>query len=455
MMLLRARPIVSLCVVSMLSGVFVAGGDGWAEAGGAGSAPGDCGTLNGQGCAPESERVDLATPAFSNPTQITNPLFPISELRSVVLLGHVGGQPFRTETTLLPRTETIAWRGQNVEVLVSQYTAYLDGRLEEIAIDHYAQADDGSVWYFGEDVFEYRDGAVAATDTWLAGREAPAAMIMPGAPKVGDTYRPENVPGVVFEEVTVESVDKRVDGPRGKVAGAMVANELHVDGTHELKVFAPGYGEFRTGKSSGDLEALALAVPKDALAGPPSAELRSLSTGAMAIVESARLRDWDGAAATVERMDAARKALPGDAPPRPIAARLAASLREVRAQVNAHKPERVSRAAIETAQSALDLELRHRRPVEIDAARFELWTQQLRVDAAAKSLAGVTGDVAVLEWIRDRFASTLDPAGRAEVDSRLRDLRAAADAENLPAAADHAARLGARVRHLVTRQPLG
>ena len=37
--------------------------------------------------APESQRVDLAVPSFSNPTEITNPLFPIGELRSAVLVG--------------------------------------------------------------------------------------------------------------------------------------------------------------------------------------------------------------------------------------------------------------------------------------------------------------------------------------------------------------------------------
>ena len=41
---------------------------------------------------------------------------------------------------------------------------------------------------------------------WLAGRDGPAAMIMPAMAKVGDVFRPENICGVVFEEVTVQSV---------------------------------------------------------------------------------------------------------------------------------------------------------------------------------------------------------------------------------------------------------
>lgn len=72
--------------------------------------------------------------------------------------------------------------GQFVRVLVSQYVAYLDGRIEEVALDFYAQADDGSVW-FGEDVFNYDGGAVAdLSGTWLAGKAGPAAMIMPADP---------------------------------------------------------------------------------------------------------------------------------------------------------------------------------------------------------------------------------------------------------------------------------
>src|SRR5690348_11256022 len=78
--------------------------------------PTACGTYDGRGCAPQSQRVDLGRPRFSHPTRITNPLFPISRLRSAVLLGHVGGEPFRTETTLLPGTSIVAWDGRHIRV---------------------------------------------------------------------------------------------------------------------------------------------------------------------------------------------------------------------------------------------------------------------------------------------------------------------------------------------------
>jgi hypothetical protein len=407
-----------------------------------------CGTYDGEGCAPTSRRVDLAEPSFSDSTEITNPLNPISRLRSTVLLGHVDDKPFRTETTLLPGRRTIEWNGRQVQALVSQYMAYLDGRLNEVAIDFYAQADDGSVWYLGEDVYDYENGVVAVTEgTWLAGRDGPGAMIMPAEPKVGDVYRPENAVGIVFEEVTVKSVGKTVQGPRGPVRGAIVTDELHSDGSHEGKIFAPGYGEFRTG-GGGDLEALALAVPTDALPGPMPEDLRFLATSSVGVLELTRKREWEAAAAVMKRMSSAWSALSARQQPPMIAERLSANLTALTRAVRDRKPGTAAQKAIDVAQSVLDLELRHRPRIEVDVERFHLWTQQLRVHAAAKDLAGVTGAVAALEWIRDRVAQTLSPAGRREIASRLNALRAASDAKNLTAAADHAARLGARLRAL-------
>ena len=182
----------------------------------------------------------FSMPTFSDPTVVTNPLFPVSSQESVLLLGQVDGEPFRTEVTLLPDTRIIEWQGQMVETLVSQYVAYLDGRIHEVAYDLYAQADDGSVWYFGEDVFNFADGVIVDTHgTWIAGKDGPAAMIMPADPKVGDVYRPENIPGLVFEEVTVKAVDQTLDGPLGPVEGGMLVEELHMVGTHRGQDLRP------------------------------------------------------------------------------------------------------------------------------------------------------------------------------------------------------------------------
>lgn len=406
-----------------------------------------CGTESGQGCAPDSARVDLVEPSFSNPTAVTNPLFPISQLHSAVLLGNIDGHLFRAETTLLPDTKLIELNGQPVEALTSQYTAYLDGRIEEVALDWYVQADDGSVWYLGEDVFNYEDGVVADTNgTWLAGKDGPAAMIMPADPQVGDVYRPENSPGIVFEEVTVKAVGVTVNGPFGPVEGAIVTEELHMDGGYEDKTFAPGYGEFLTG-SGGDLEALAVAASTDALAGTMPAELETLFSGAKDIFNAAETEDWDSAAVTLKTMTDAWAAYQASGgAPALLDAQMSHTLDALTGDalvpaVNHRNVIGTRKAAIDVAQASLDLQLRHRPAAEIDRARFGLWVQQALVDAAGDDPGPVLGDVTVLEWIWGRFAHNLNNSDVSAIEALLAGLRAAADDENLEAAAATATQL--------------
>ncbi len=277
--------------------------------------------LGGIPLAPDSARRDLVAAPFSDPTAVTNPLFPIAELDSAILNGRVDGKPFYTETTLLPFTRLIEWTpGQCVRVLVSQYMAFLDGKLQETAIDLYAQADDGSVWYLGEDVFDYdAAGRIVTTEgTWHAGTEGPAAMIMPSDPQVGDAHRPENIPGNVFEEVTITKVDQTFDGPSGPISGGIVGTETHQDGTLSDKFFAPGYGEFLS-TDGPDVEAMALASPTDALPGGVPAELTAISEGAdhiftSRLATSAQWRDAETVAAGM--VDSWNTFRAGDVPPR-------------------------------------------------------------------------------------------------------------------------------------------
>jgi hypothetical protein len=390
--------------------------------------------MGGLPVAPDARRVDLVAPAFSRPTEVTNPLFPISNLHSVVLNGKVAGKPFRTETTLLPKTRIVEWTdGQCVRTLVSQYTAYLGGRLDEVALDYYAQADDGSVWYFGEDVFNYVNGLVAdMADAWLSGKDGPAAMIMPGNPQLGAAFRAENIPGRVFEEVTVKALGRTVRGPRGSVDGAMVAHELHSDGHTSDKLFAPGYGEFRTA-GGGELEALAIAVPTDAAAGPPPPSLERLIRAATAAYDAGKAKRRRAAARDAQRAWASLRTTG-------VPLRLGPPMRHALRRL-AGTPTR--QAALDVTQAALDIALRHLPTTDVDRARFELWTRQVQLDAAARRRAAVNGDVFTLEWIRERFVHSLDDAARTRLNARLLALRETVGDGDLRAVSRAAARLRA------------
>ncbi len=403
--------------------------------------------------APDSARRDLVAAPFTQSTSVTNPLFPISHLRSAILNGHVDGKVFHTETTLLPFTKLIEWTpGQCVRVLTSQYMAFLDGRLQETAIDLYAQADDGSVWYLGEAVNDYAtNGLILTTEgTWQAGIDGPFAMIMPSNPQVGDVNRAENIPGNSFEEVHVTKIDQTFDGPSGPVSGGMVALEIHQDAAPSNKLFAPGYGEFLS-RDGQDVEAMALASPTDSLPGGVPSELRAISTGADRIFASrlATPGEWIHATNVAQGMlDAWLAFRTGDVPPRLVKPTQDA-LRNLITQIAARDRSRTYSASIDAAYASNDLQLRYRTVSQIDTVRFELWVRRAMVDATAGSLGGVRSDVVTLEWIRDRIADTLDPVTLVQVDTSVGALGAAVSDGDLAAAATTAQELRSILRGLV------
>ncbi|MDQ3724164.1 MAG: hypothetical protein M3376_14130 [Actinomycetota bacterium] len=105
---------------------------------------------------------------------------------------------------------------------------------------------------------------------------------------------------------------------------------------------------------------------------------------------------------------------------------------------------RAGTAAIDVAQAALDLELRYSPPEEIDLRRFSLWANQVLVDAADGAVGRVRGDGTTMEWIRDRFARTIDPADLTAIDAHLVALRetVANETQDLEAAAAQGRKLG-------------
>jgi hypothetical protein len=391
----------------------------------------------GAGClpvAPDGARVDLGKPGFSDPGRIPNPRFPIGELTQVLQLGHEAGEPLRVEVTRLPGTKVLQWDGQKVATVPSQFVAYRGGRIQEVAIDYYAQADDGSVWYFGEDVANYENGVVADHNgTWLTGKDGAPGMIMPGAPEVGDVYRPENIPGLVFEQDTIRSTGGTVDGPRGPVQGVALVQELLMDGTLEEKAFAPGYGEFRA-KAEDELVTVALAVPVDAAGGSLPAGLASLAGGGVTVFDAAGAGRWPAVVARVGAMDAAWKRLAGGEVPELLAEQLTMTMGALIKAAAGRDPARVRQAALRVEQAALDLQLRWRAPAEVDADRLDLWARRLLLDAAAKDRAAVAGDAATLRVIWDRAGHQAEPATAERVAAALAAVSTAADGNDLTAA---------------------
>ena len=114
--------------------------------------------------------------------------------------------------------------GQWVEARVSQYMAYIDGRIEEVALDLYAQADDGSVWYLGEDVSTTASKGLSTAPRAPGSPEGMApgddhARRPPGRRRAPGREHPRRSPS---RRSTIKRIDKTVNGPTGPVEGAMV-----------------------------------------------------------------------------------------------------------------------------------------------------------------------------------------------------------------------------------------
>jgi hypothetical protein len=220
----------------------------------------------------------------------------------------------------------------------------------------------------------------------------------------------------------------------------MIGQELHMGGSTEDKIFAPGYGEFLT-RDGKDVEALATAVPTDTVPGGVPTTLSALLDATRRAGDAAAAGDWSAAAHAVASADAAWTSFRGGEVPHLEIPWVDRALSSLGAAVRAGDELRSRQAAIDARQRVLDLELRYRSPLETDLSRFSLWTDQLLVDADAHDAAAVNGDVFTLFYMRDRLLGALTPAQLTEVNTSIDRLQVAGAEHDLVGAATAARRL--------------
>ena len=202
----------------------------------------------------KGEKVS-ATMKFSHPRDITNPLLPLAYLKQDILEGTEGGVKTRVERTMMPKKhKTFTIAGQKVESLVMEDREFKDGKLAEVTLDYFAQDDEGTVYYLGEDVDEYENGKVVNHEgAWLLGKDTqtPGVMI-PAHPKVGDKFKSEDVNKEIHEDDEIVSVSETVSVPAGTYENCVKVKETLADGTTEFKFHAPGVGWVREVPAGGD-----------------------------------------------------------------------------------------------------------------------------------------------------------------------------------------------------------
>ena len=197
----------------------------------------------------------LAGIKFSHPRDITHPYLPLARLQQDVLVGTEGGKKIRVERTCLPnRHRVFSINGQSVDTLVFEDRVFLNGELEEVAVDYFAQDDAGSVYYFGEDVDEYERGRIKSHEgAWLLGKDTKTpGIILPAQLKIGARFKSEDVSPEIDELDEIISLTETVTVPAGTYRNCLKIKESLADGTIEYKYYAPGVGVVREVPADGD-----------------------------------------------------------------------------------------------------------------------------------------------------------------------------------------------------------
>ena len=198
------------------------------------------------GTAGGASQSGASTPTFGNPRKIDNPYLPLSRFARCEVRGaDADGTKTRSVQTVLPTPKRFVIGGRPVDALVVRDEAFEDSERVEIALDYFAQSDDGTVYYLGEDVKNIRNGRVVDTKgSWLFGKDTDVpGVIMPAEPKLDARFRSEDVPGITTESDKIEET-----GLRAKVGARLYTNVIRTseftqpEGDVEYKLYAPGVG---------------------------------------------------------------------------------------------------------------------------------------------------------------------------------------------------------------------
>jgi hypothetical protein len=171
-------------------------------------------------------------------TKIDNEYFPMKPGTTFLYEG--GTQ--RGQMSVTNHTKKV----MGVECVVVDHKEWEGDMLIERTYDWYAQDEQGTVWYFGENTKEYENGKVVSTKgSWEAGVDgAKPGIIMQAHPKVGQSYHQEYYPGEAMDMARVMSLEASARVPYGSFDEVLETREWTPlqPGFSERKYYVRGVG---------------------------------------------------------------------------------------------------------------------------------------------------------------------------------------------------------------------
>ena len=145
--------------------------------------------------------------------------------------------------TVLDDTVNVA----GVTTRVVEEREWKNGKLIEVSRNFFSICKDTKdVFYFGEDVNDYKDGHVSGHGgAWRAdASDARPGLIMPGTPIVGMKYYQEIAPGIAMDRAEVINLNETLKTPAGTFDKCLKTQEGSSlkPKEKEFKIYAPGIG---------------------------------------------------------------------------------------------------------------------------------------------------------------------------------------------------------------------
>jgi hypothetical protein len=192
---------------------------------------------------------------------VDHPLVPLASVPSKTFTGEELDEEtgekiaLRIEETVLTQSELVA----GVPVTVVKVDDYYNGKLGKTTEDYFAQAPDGTVYYLGERVDEFKNGQVVGHEgAWLTEPNgSPPGLFMPPSPTVGQTFNQEQIPGVAEAQSKVVAVDQTVTSASGTYTGCIQTEDRELlEVVIEKKYYCPGVGLVREEFPGGHIDLL-------------------------------------------------------------------------------------------------------------------------------------------------------------------------------------------------------
>lgn len=178
----------------------------------------------------------------------TNPYFVLEPGYVMVLAGKEKSEKVEIRIMVLDETKKI----DGVECRVVQEDESVDGEMEESTKDYFAiSSRTNNVYYFGEDVDEYKDGKIAGHGgSWRSGKKgAHYGLMMPATPLLGARHYQEIAPGVGMDRAVIVSLTEKYSCAAGDFEDVLLVEESSPiePGVKERKRYARGVGLLQDG----------------------------------------------------------------------------------------------------------------------------------------------------------------------------------------------------------------